>query len=268
MISLSIITINYNDAVGLEKTMASVINQTFKDFEYIIIDGSSTDGSVDVIKNFEEKIDYWISEPDSGIYNAMNKGIAKARGKYLLFLNSGDYLYSKTTIFDTIQFLNDDISFISGNTKMLSKEPWIKKSPEKMYHSYLYQNSLPHPSTFINHKMFEKYGCYDQSYPIIADWTFFFTAIVINAESYLHIDKTVASFDMNGVSASSSHSVAKNSFISKVHPYAEIESLDYFLISQFINPNKRVKLIAKIESNRFLSKIATLFLSILTLFKK
>ena len=89
---LSIITINFNDAKGLEKTIQSVINQTYKDFEYIVVDGASTDGSVDVIKKYSNKLTHWVSEPDTGIYNAMNKGTRMASGEYCLYLNSGDFL--------------------------------------------------------------------------------------------------------------------------------------------------------------------------------
>ena len=91
---LSIITINYNNLEGLKRTVESVINQTSKEFEYIVIDGGSNDGSGAYIESKSEHIDYWVSEPDKGIYNAMNKGIAKASGEYLLFLNSGDHLFS------------------------------------------------------------------------------------------------------------------------------------------------------------------------------
>ena len=87
---LSIITINRNNAAGLRRTIESVVSQTYTEFEYIIIDGASTDESVDVIKEYADKITFWVSEPDNGIYNAMNKGILKAKGEYLLFLNSGD----------------------------------------------------------------------------------------------------------------------------------------------------------------------------------
>ena len=84
---LSIITVNFNDAEGLERTIKSVISQTFHDYEFIIIDGGSTDGSVDVIKKYEDHIDYWISEKDGGIYQGMNKGLRQASGEYLNFLN-------------------------------------------------------------------------------------------------------------------------------------------------------------------------------------
>ena len=90
MKKISIITINYNNCEGLRRTIESVVNQTCRDFEYIIIDGGSTDGSVDVIKRYADNIDYWVSEPDKGIYNAMNKGIRMATGDYVQILNSGD----------------------------------------------------------------------------------------------------------------------------------------------------------------------------------
>ena len=92
---LSIITVNYNDAKGLERTIQSVISQTFHDFEFIIIDGGSTDGSVDVIKKYESHIGYWVSEPDGGIYQGMNKGLLQARGEYLNFMNIYNLIFHK-----------------------------------------------------------------------------------------------------------------------------------------------------------------------------
>src|SRR4051812_43907208 len=93
-VDLSIITINLNDSKGLEKTIASVVNQTFSNYEFIVIDGGSSDGSCDVMEKYKDKIDYWKSEQDGGIYNAMNKGLHQASGSYCLFLNSGDFLQS------------------------------------------------------------------------------------------------------------------------------------------------------------------------------
>src|SRR5690242_21925905 len=91
-LKLSIITVNFNNAAGLQRTMDSAFHQTFTDYEYVIIDGGSTDGSKDLIKNHANKLVYWVSEKDNGVYQAMNKGIVRAKGDYLLFLNSGDYL--------------------------------------------------------------------------------------------------------------------------------------------------------------------------------
>src|SRR5215213_3812369 len=98
MPQFSIISINLNNAEGLQKTFDSVFNQTFTDFEYIIIDGGSSDGSEEIIKENADKFSYWVSEKDDGIYDAMNKGIAKATGDYLLFLNSGDHLLDSSIL--------------------------------------------------------------------------------------------------------------------------------------------------------------------------
>ena len=107
MPKLSIITVNLNNREGLRKTAESVVSQTYKDYEWIVIDGGSTDGSKELIEQYAEHISYWVSEPDKGIYNAMNKGIRQAHGEYFLFLNSGDSL------------CDDDIveSFCVGNFK-------------------------------------------------------------------------------------------------------------------------------------------------------
>ena len=98
IMKLSIITVNLNNCDGLQKTIDSVVSQTFKDFEWIVIDGGSTDGSKELIEQYADHFTYWVSEPDKGIYNAMNKGIRVAKGDYLQFLNSGDYLYDRTTL--------------------------------------------------------------------------------------------------------------------------------------------------------------------------
>ena len=95
----SIITVNFNNKEGLLKTIESVIHQTFRDFEFIIIDGGSTDGSVDVLKEYSSQINYWVSEPDGGIYQGMNKGLRQAKGDYVNFMNSGDCFYSASVLF-------------------------------------------------------------------------------------------------------------------------------------------------------------------------
>ena len=97
---LSIITVNLNNKAGLQKTIESVFSQTFTDYEYLVIDGGSEDGSKELIKKYENKFVYWVSEKDKGIFNAMNKGILKASGEYLLFLNSGDYFYDSAVLDD------------------------------------------------------------------------------------------------------------------------------------------------------------------------
>lgn len=118
---LSIITVNFNDAGGLERTIKSVISQTFCDYEFIIIDGGSTDGSVEIIKVYSDRIDYWVSEMDRGIYHAMNKGVDQAHGDYCLFLNSGDSFYNDEVLEKLSKFeSNDDIIVGKVVSKMVN----------------------------------------------------------------------------------------------------------------------------------------------------
>jgi glycosyltransferase involved in cell wall biosynthesis len=198
---LSIVTINYNNLEGLKRTFESVVNQTWQEFEYIIIDGGSTDGSAAYIESKSENINYWVSEPDKGIYNAMNKGIAKATGEYLLFLNSGDHLYdfkvleqnhNKITEQDIIYF---NLNVVDGNNA------FIKEYPHKLPFSYLINDTLPHPATFIKGTIFNKIGLYDESLKITADWKFFIQSICKFNYSYKRIDATLSTFYLYGLSS-------------------------------------------------------------------
>jgi len=201
MPKLSIITVNLNNREGLERTIQSVISQTFTDFEYIIIDGGSTDGSVEVIQNHADRIDYWVSEPDKGIYNAMNKGILKANGEYLLFLNSGDWLADEKVVKDFCKSnLNEDI--ISGNVVMNNPKKEIWKTPQKdeLKFSVFYEGTLPHPPTFIIKDLFYQYGFYNENNILVSDWEFFLKCLVIKNCSYNHVDRIISYFDMTGIS--------------------------------------------------------------------
>ena len=199
---VSIITINYNNKEGLEKTIQSVISQTYNDYEYIIIDGGSTDGSVDIIKQNEKGIDYWISEKDTGIYNAMNKGIQRAKGEYLHFLNSGDCYYSN----DVLDFFFRNKTYAEGiirGTVALNKENkeeyFNNHSSEKITFYQLYYHTIHHQATFINKSLFDRYGLYEEQYKISSDWLFFAKAI-LNGEDTIFVDKIVVLFDVTGIS--------------------------------------------------------------------
>jgi len=199
---LSIITINRNNASGLEKTIQSVINQTFNDYEYIIIDGGSTDSSVDIIKQYADKITYWVSEPDKGIYNAMNKGILKAKGEYCQFLNSGDSLVDNNIlkkVFD--ENLQEDI--IYGNAFNLSKEGvrTLDNIPEKWTLITFLNENISHPAAFIKRKLFSEISLYDESFSIISDLLFNIIAIIINNKSYIHLPYCISVYENWGVSS-------------------------------------------------------------------
>ena len=192
---LSIITINYNNCEGLRKTIESVVNQTWRDFEYIIIDGGSTDGSIEVIKEFANRIDYWVSEPDKGIYNALNKGVAVAKGEYSNFMNSGDCFYSLDTLEKVFSF-SSIADIICGNTY----SDYLKIPPKEMTFDFLFNGSICHQCAFIRTSLMQKYG-YDEKYKIVADRKFFVQALILDNCSYEAIDVDVVKYDITGFSA-------------------------------------------------------------------
>ena len=199
---LSIITINRNNANGLDKTIQSVINQSYEDFEYIVIDGNSTDHSIDIIKKYNSNINYWVSETDKGIYNAMNKGIAKANGNYVLFLNSGDYLVNSDvlkSVFEkqqTADIIYGNMQIDLGNGKITSG-----KMPDKITFKQMYIDTLWHPVSFIKKTLFDKYGLYNEIYKVVADYDFFFKVIIINNVTTYHINVDIAMYNLNGLSS-------------------------------------------------------------------
>lgn len=207
MSMLSIITINRNNADGLRKTIESVVTQNYDNFEYIIIDGASTDGSVDIIKEYAghpvygKKISYWISEPDTGIYNAMNKGIQKARETYALFLNSGDYFVSPSVLSDAVPYLTADI--VCGRLQVNLKDASFGCvfPPEDISLSVFYKRSLAHQASFIKNALFMQYGLYDENLRCASDWKFFFDTLFIGTASYRAMPVLITNFDGTGVSS-------------------------------------------------------------------
>lgn len=201
--TLSIITINYNNRDGLLKTIESVIPQTFKDFEWIIIDGGSTDGSLELIERYASKFSYWVSEPDHGVYNAMNKGVQVAKGEYLLFLNSGDWL-AGDNVLEAVFGVSRTADILYGY--MVSKSVDGPICNEEMMKPVLYWydflgNTLPHQSCFIARRLFNRFGLYDETYKLASDNKFFIRAIVWERATYEFIPRVIAVFEGGGISA-------------------------------------------------------------------
>ena len=205
---LSIITINRNNAAGLEKTLQSVVAQSFKEFEYIVIDGASTDGSVDVIKKYESQFARlkWVSEPDKGIYNAMNKGLHMASGDYIQILNSADCLAAPDVTERMLAALEKAGSptILYGN--MVKCFPDGKRMVDKCFAGQeitmlgMYTGTLNHDPAYIRRDLFEKYGYYDESLKIVSDWKWYLQAIVLGGEKPHYVDMDVTLFDMTGIS--------------------------------------------------------------------
>lgn len=202
MPKLSIITVNLNNATGLEKTMQSVFAQTFTDYEYIIIDGGSSDKSVEQIKKHQNKLVYWISEKDKGVYNAMNKGIVKATGDYLLFLNSGDYLVDAYVCERMLGEEDTDADIIYGKTEMVFPDGHkeVREIPASWTVEYLIKTAPNHNSSFISKRLFDEYGLYDETLKIVADWAFFFKVVITGNATTAYKDVNVVVYRMDGIS--------------------------------------------------------------------
>ena len=240
---LSIITINYNNAEGLRKTLASVASQTYANIEHIIVDGASTDGSVEVIREYENQLNIthstihllWSSEPDNGIYNAMNKGIEIALGRrvvnslnrselvastpytlhptpsqscehYIQILNSGDLLAANDVtarMMAALQMKGDGVELLYGNmvkydyanNRTLGKSMEVECSLRQYYTS-----TMNHDCCYIRRDLFETYGLYDESLKIVSDWKWFLQAIGLGRVKPIYVDIDVTIFDASGIS--------------------------------------------------------------------
>ena len=180
---VSIITVNRNNAAGLAKTLDSVRIQTFRDFEHIVIDGGSTDGSVDEIRAREDGLVYWVSEPDAGIYNAMNKGLRRARGEYVQFLNSGDWLYDPQVlerVFPNPPF-GEDLLYGDYWMYVSPEISWVIRTPDCLALSQFHGKSiLCHQATFYRRALFDELGLYNEKNQLVSDWEFNIRALLAN----------------------------------------------------------------------------------------
>lgn len=218
---LSIVTINYNNVEGLKKTLASVASQTYEQVEHIVIDGGSNDGSVDVIKDYvslvesrKSKVDrvIWVSEKDSGIYNAMNKGIKRATGEYVQILNSGDVLAAPDVterMVSTLEHgdwkLDNGVEILYGNMIKMDYAVGmvIGKSGEVEYslRNY-YTGTMNHDCCYIRRDLFDTYGLYDEKLKIVSDWKWFLQVIGLGRVKPVYVDIDVTIFDASGISES------------------------------------------------------------------
>ncbi|MBM6759073.1 glycosyltransferase family 2 protein [Bacteroides mediterraneensis] len=170
---ISVITVCYNTVSTIEKTILSVINQSYKDLEYIIIDGNSKDGTVDIIKKYSENITHWISEPDKGIYDAMNKGIAIATGDYICFMNAGDTFHSNSTIMDVVQCINkNNPDIIYGDTNFIYEWGQKIQKPEPLI-NLNNQMVFCHLSSLVKSQLI-KQQLFDTKFKISADYNFLY----------------------------------------------------------------------------------------------
>ncbi len=198
---LSIITVNYNNRDGLAKTIESVKSQVFKDYEWILIDGGSTDGSLELIEQNTDCFSFWVSEPDNGVYNAMNKGIIQSKGDWLFFLNSGDVIFN-SDVLDNVFADVPDADILYGNYMMSNGVLRIPAKEDSVTLFYFFSATIPHSGcSFIKRELFDKYGLYDESLRIISDWEWFMQVIGFESVPIKKIETTLSIFDVTGMSS-------------------------------------------------------------------
>jgi len=207
---ISIITVCYNSATTIEKTILSVASQTYKNIEYIIVDGNSKDNTVAIIKTHEDKISKWISESDKGLYDAMNKGISMATGDLIGILNSDDTFHSSTVIEEIAAFHSNNTIDASVGTiiqhqengkivRIYSSKYW---NPEKLTIGFM----PPHPSIFFRRELFDKYGLYDLGFKIGADYELITRFFLKNRISWKYSGITTTAMLVGGLSSSGTSS--------------------------------------------------------------
>lgn len=200
---ISLITVVYNNVEGIEKTISSVLSQTYPFIEYIIIDGGSNDGTVDIIKKYEYRIAYWCSEPDKGIYDAMNKGINLATSDYIMFLNSGDDFIENDSLEKIVRANNGNYDIIYNNLNIIENQTksYIKTYPSELSFEYFTFETIPHPASLIKKSLFQTVGLYDNSFKIVSDWKWYLMAIIRFKVQYKYSALVVANFYLDGISS-------------------------------------------------------------------
>ncbi len=198
---ISLITVTYNAEQLLYNTWQSAINQSFKDFELILVDGGSKDNTVKIAQQFTNNIGTIISEPDKGIYDAMNKGIKAAKGKWVYFLNAGDSFFSNNTlaeIFENIKY--DDYELIYAKVQTVNEPTgvnYINGKPVK-YNDFFSHYPICHQATFTHKKAFDTIGLYNIKYKLVADNTWFALFFKTQPQKAIYIDKIIAFYDIQG----------------------------------------------------------------------
>ncbi|WP_178270224.1 capsular polysaccharide synthesis protein [Phocaeicola coprocola] len=197
---ISVITISYNAASCIEDTIKSVINQTYKDFEYIIVDGNSNDGTVEIIQKYHPYISKWISEPDKGIYNAMNKAVRMANGEYCIFMNAGDIFCNPLVLKQVSLFIEDGFDYLIGNELSAKNGKIIDYvyPPQEITTQLFIKKSLSHQASFIKREMLLQYP-YDETLKLVSDWKFCIQTLLLAHKTYRTIDVDVCIFNHEGI---------------------------------------------------------------------
>lgn len=257
---LTVITVSYNSATTIVKTIESLRDQSDQQFEYIIIDGGSTDGTLDIIKEYDEEINFWLSESDKGMYDAMNKGINYARGNYIAFINSDD-VYLPNTVSEVLKaFKENDTDLVYGNIQKMreingtlyfrKEKPNLQLMPETM--------GVFHPATFAKKSVYLKIGNFDLQYKLAADYDWMLRAY-LNSFKWYYLDMILAGFLIGGVSNMSCLSYKEAVQIQEFHKTGHSENMNaLYLLCQ--KKMRRQQIIAKFVKLPIIKSLYTNYL--------
>lgn len=198
---LSVITVSYNAAGVIEDTILSVISQNYDSYEYIVVDGASSDGTIEIVRNYYSKIKHVLSEPDSGIYEAMNKGVKLACGDYCIFMNAGDRFVNDSVLSAVSQFLDGSYDYVLGNEVGIDDKGKIKhyKHSRKAITPYnLMWSSVSHQASFIKRSLLLD-DPYDETLKLVSDWKFALKNLILHPHPYLEINIDVCFFLIGGL---------------------------------------------------------------------
>ena len=260
-VKITVITINFNNLNGLKRTIPSVFSQTYNQYEYIIVDGGSTDGSKEYIEQYSPLIDEWVSEPDKGVYNAMNKAIKMAHGEFCIFMNSGDHFYSPTVLDEVLPSLNDADIYTGYTLRIGDKQVDIWAPPVELDMHFMMYESLSHQATFTRTSILKERP-FSEEYKIVSDWESFFKAWYQQKCKYQMLDSTIAVYYLDGISGNFNLCVKERKKVIKEILGKDVPS-DYYCssvdVTQYLTSTqlKRKKLFEqKIKSAMNLSPVS------------
>ena len=253
MPKLTIITINFNHLQGLQRTIDSIIGQSFKDYEWIVVDGGSKDGSKQLLEQYQDRFAWWCSEPDKGVYNAMNKGLAHATGEYVNFMNSGD-TFAATDTLENVFSISRSADILYGWMMREHINGELNNKAMMKHHVYwwdFYYYTFNHQATFTRRSLFEKYGGFDETYTILADWHLFARFVGIHHVICEYIPLKIAIYEGGGISETQSSNIQSDLRRIRSEIYPALQEADI--------PNLyRLALCQRFAFTRWLNNIATI----------
>ena len=243
-LKISIVTVCRNAERVIDRTIKSVLEQEYNPIEHIIIDGASVDKTLETVKRYEQQLSRIVSEPDEGIYDAMNKGVQCAGGDFILFLNAGDFLIHPTAIGNFVRAIEDknlsDIDVISSRLLVYSPDGrgriWMPKNATRLS---LYHGSLPHPSTLQSKKAFRKNGLFDTTFRIAGDYEWFVRGYAVHGLSFRAINLLTSVFINDGVSVNADYIRLQRKEIERLRTmYFSPRARFWLNIGRFLKKNK------------------------------